>query len=176
MDDNSEILDLVDEKGKTIGQAARGEIHGDPTKRHRAVHIFVVNKRGEYYLQKRSAAKRIQPGKWDTSVGGHLAVGEDYEAAALREIEEELGIKLVDAKGLKHCHDYVWVSPVETEHVRTFMLEHQGPFAYNRQEIDEGKFWAVEQLLAALGGGELTPNLEEELRRLGLTSEQGEND
>ncbi len=166
IDKENEILDLLDEQGAVIGTIKRGECHGDPDKRHRAVHILVCNAKGEYYLQKRTASKKIQPGKWDSSVGGHLPSGEDYEQGALRELAEELGVSLPDASRLEHAHDYIWRSSVETEHVRTYLLEDEGPFRHDPNEIDDGKFWTVEELRAARGEGILTPNLEEELRKL----------
>ena len=115
--------------------------------------------------------KRIQPGRWDTSVGGHLKAGESYEDGAARELLEELGVNMKNAGGraaLGRLHDYVWRCPVETEHVRTFELAHDGPFTLHPAEIDEGRFWTEDELRAAVGTGTLTPNLEEELRRIGV--------
>ncbi len=165
----AEFVEIVDESGRVVSRARRADCHGNPSLAHRAVHILVMNSRGDIFLQKRSKTKRVQPGKWDTSVGGHLACGESYEEAALREIEEEVGIELRDASRLRHLHDYVWRSDTETEHVRTFMLEHDGPFALQREEIEDGRFWPEAEVRRTVGTGRLTPNLEEELRRLGLT-------
>jgi isopentenyldiphosphate isomerase len=168
MDKQDEILDLLNEQGEIIGTIPRGECHGDPGKRHRASHILVRNGAGNYFLQKRSTAKKIQPGKWDSSVGGHVPSGESYEQGALRELSEELGVQLSDDSRLQFAHDYVWQSPVETEHVRTYILEHEGPFNCDPEEIEEGRFWSVAEMRAAQGSGELSPNLEEELRKLGV--------
>jgi isopentenyldiphosphate isomerase len=168
-DKDDEVLDLVDDDGRVTGTVRRGDCHGRPWLQHRAVHILVVSSRGEYFLQRRSRAKRIQPGRWDTSVGGHVCAGETYEQAAAKELEEELGVRLSDPSALVHRHDYVWRSPIETEHVRTFVLEHDGPFSLEAAEIDEGRFWTVAEMTAAAGTGSLTPNLEEEMRKLGLT-------
>jgi len=173
-DPEGEMLDLVDESGSVVGKATREECHSSTALAHRAVHVFVRNSSGAIFLQKRALTKRIQPGRWDTSVGGHPASGESYEAAARRELLEELGLSLADAGGagaLRRLHDYVWRSPVETEHVRTFELDHEGPFELQVEEIDEGRFWTEEDLRAAAGTGELTPNLEEELRRIGVLDE-----
>jgi len=166
-----EILDLVDESGRVVGRATREECHADPSRAHRAVHVFVRDSTGAIFLQKRAKTKRIQPGRWDTSVGGHLESGEGYEQGAARELLEEIGLSLDDAGGadaLRRLHDYVWRSPVETEHVRTYELVHDGPFRLQREEIDEGRFWTLDELRAAAGTGALTPNLEEELRRIGI--------
>ncbi len=167
-DKEDELIDRVDEAGRVIGVVRRGDCHGNPDLHHRAVHVFVINARGEYFLQKRSLAKLIQPGRWDTSVGGHVGSGETYEQAACKELAEELGIVITDAGLLRQSHDYVWRSSVETEHVRTFLLRHEGPFTLQREEIDDGRFWSLVELRSAVGTGTLTPNLEAELRNLGL--------
>jgi len=167
----AEMLDLVDESGRVVGKATRDECHSSISLAHRAVHIFVRNSAGAIFLQKRALTKRIQPGRWDTSVGGHLESGEGYEEGAERELLEELGVCLDDAGGaraLRRLHDYVWRSPVETERVRTFEITCEGPFKLQAEEIDEGRFWSLDELRAAAGTGELTPNLEEELRRIGV--------
>jgi len=163
-----EMLDLVDEAGRVVGKATREECHSSTALAHRAVHVFVRNSSNAIFLQKRAVTKRIQPGRWDTSVGGHPESGESYEAAARRELLEELGLSLGDAEALRQLHDYVWRSPVETEHVRTYELVREGPFKLQTEEIDEGRFWSPDELRAAAGTGELTPNLEEELRRIGV--------
>ena len=75
------------------------------------------------------------------------------------------------SRALRRLHDYVWRSPVETEHVRTYELVHKGPFKLQAEEIDEGRFWTPDELRAAAGSGVLTPNLEEELRRIGVLDE-----
>ncbi|MHC4201519.1 MAG: NUDIX hydrolase [Planctomycetota bacterium] len=170
-EEDDEFLEIVDELGRVVGAEPRSKCHGDPALAHRAVHVFARNSGGECFLQKRALSKRIQPGKWDTSVGGHVLPGESWERAAARELLEELGVRLDDVGGpsaLRHLHDYVWRSPVETEHVRTYELAHDGPFRLDPIEISEGRFWTVEELRAAAGTGVLTPNLEEELRLVGV--------
>ena len=59
---------------------------------HRAVHVLVFNSRGEIFLQKRSMTKDREPGKWDSSSSGHVDSGEDYDACAVRELREEIGL------------------------------------------------------------------------------------
>ena len=164
---DQELLDLVDADNAVIGTVPRSRVHGEPKLRHRAVHVLVYDDRGALLLQKRSAAKEIQPGKWDTSVGGHLAVGESYVAAAVREAGEELGLT-VAAADLEPVHEYVWRSAVETEHVTSFRLRSEGPFHPHPGEIEEVRFWSPEQLRAAIGASVLTPMLEHELTLLGV--------
>ena len=90
-----EVFDVVDEADEVIAQSTRGEVHSQGL-RHRAVHVLVFNPEGEVYLQKRSLLKDTHGGKWDSSSSGHLDAGEDYETAAIRELEEELLIEAAE--------------------------------------------------------------------------------
>lgn len=86
-----EIFDICDAEDRVIGQAPRSEVHARKLL-HRAVHIWVFNPSGELLLHLRSASKDEYPLCWTSSASGHLAAGEDYETAAARELEEELGL------------------------------------------------------------------------------------
>ena len=74
-DNKQERFPIVDEEGRVVGSATRGECHNGSRLLHPVVHLHVFNTRGEVYLQKRPQWKDIQPGKWDTSVGGHMDYG-----------------------------------------------------------------------------------------------------
>ena len=87
MKEKTELLEIVDSEGKVIGIAPRFQIHGNPSLMHRVIHILLFNKKGELLLQKRSMDKDVAPGKWDTSVGGHVDPGEELPAAAAREMK-----------------------------------------------------------------------------------------
>jgi isopentenyl-diphosphate delta-isomerase type 1 len=165
LNETDEIFELVDEQGQVVGLATRRECHSDPRLLHQAVHVFVFNGEGAIFLQRRSRRKKIQPGRWDTSVGGHVAPGEPPEEAALREMEEELGITAVQPTFL---HQYIWRSPVESELVRTYRCEHEGPFDLHPGEIEEGRFCTVEEIARMAEEDQLTPNLVHELGLLGL--------
>ncbi|HMP72092.1 MAG TPA: NUDIX domain-containing protein [Kiritimatiellia bacterium] len=160
---SAEIFDLVNEHGEVIGQAPRRECHGNPSLIHQAVHVFIFNHRNHLFLQKRSLAKDIQPGRWDTSVGGHLQPGESAEAGALRETREELGIT---PRNVTFAYQFFWRSPLETELIRTFLLRHDGPFSLDPAEIDEGRFWSPDEIHDALGTRTFTPQFEHEYPRL----------
>lgn len=157
-----EWLEVVDKQGNVYDTARREDVHKNPNLLHRAVHIIVVNDNGDIFLQKRSANKDIQPGKWDTSVGGHLNVGESYERAAKREANEELGIRNIS---LEKLYDYLWRSERETELVRTFLCHYNGPFSMDMEELETGRFWTIQEIQSNLGTGILTPNFEEEFSR-----------
>ena len=158
-----ELFELVDESGAVIGRAPRGLCHGNPGLLHQAVHVLVFNAAGELFLQRRSLAKDVQPGRWDTSVGGHMAPREKPLESALREAREELGL---DGVPLEFSHEYLWRTAVETEYVRTYTARCEGPFTLDPGEIEEGRFWSFAEIAAQLGTGVFTPNFEWEFERL----------
>src|SRR5437870_4184219 len=90
---NEEIFDVVSEHDEVIGQQTRREVHRLGLQ-HRAIHVLIFNQRGEIFLQKRSITKDTFPGAWDSSASGHLDTGETYDACAVRELREELGVSL----------------------------------------------------------------------------------
>jgi isopentenyl-diphosphate delta-isomerase type 1 len=159
MTKRTEIFEIVDENDRVIGQAPRSECHGNPALVHRVAHVLVFNSRGELLLQKRSAAKDIQPGKWDTSVGGHLDPGESYLEAACREMREELGIE-----GVKLTWLYASKvrNDVESENVATYLALYDGEFVFDPAEIDTVRFWSGDEIETSLGREVFTPNFEEE--------------
>lgn len=154
-----EMFDIINEAGEVVGTAPRNQCHGDPSLVHRAAHVLVFNDAGELLLQLRSMDKDIQPGRWDTSVGGHLAPGEDYETAGAREMEEELGITGVR---LNYLYDYQLRNAVESENIRSFQVVYDGPVSFQRSEIDQVAFWSMKDIRLALGTGIFTPNFEQE--------------
>lgn len=82
---------IVNQNDKVIGSSPR-KAAVESGKIHRIVRIFVFNPAGELYLQKRPGSMDVGRGKWDQSAGGHVDAGEEYEAAAHRETEEEIGL------------------------------------------------------------------------------------
>ncbi len=157
----TELFDIVDEEDRLIGQAPRSACHGNPALIHRVAHVLVFNRRGELLLQKRSGTKDIQPGKWDTSVGGHLDPGETYLQAACREMREELGIAGIPLTFLYHSRIR---NEIESENVATFLARYDGEIRFEPREIDEVSFWTAQEIDRELGSGLFTPNFEEEWR------------
>jgi isopentenyldiphosphate isomerase len=145
---SEERLDVVDAFDRVEGQAARGEIHRLGL-RHRAVHIFVVNRVGEVLLQKRSMLKDTWPGAWDSSAAGHLAAGEEYEAAAWREVEEEIGWR-PEAGGLREIGRLDACRDTGEEFVRIYRAEGEGPFRFPPEEIERLAWFSSERIDAAI--------------------------
>ncbi len=158
----TEYLDMVNEKDRVIGTTSRAEAHGNPKQIHRVAHVLVFNTKGEIFLQKRSIEKDVQPGKWDTSVGGHLDRGECYRDAAVRETTEELGIRRPQ---LRFLYKYLHRNSFESEYVSTFSCIYDGPIRIQKSEIEEGRFWTPEEIDKEAENGIFTPNFLDELAR-----------
>ena len=162
-DNGSELFPVVDPSGVVVGSATRGECHGGSMLLHPVVHLHLFNSRGELYLQKRSMNKDIQPGKWDTAVGGHIDYGETVEEALRREVREELGITDFVPQFITR---YVFESAIEKELVNTFRTTYEGPVTPDPSELDGGRFWSPAEILDNIGKGVFTPNFEGEYKRL----------
>ena len=161
-DNNAEIFPIVDENGCTIGSATRGECHSGSKLLHPVVHLHLFDSEGRLYLQQRPLWKEIQPGKWDTAVGGHIDYGEDVEAALMREAREEIGIELFAPQFLMR---YVFESEREKELVHVFCAVYTGEIRPS-DELDGGRFWSMEEIEGSMGKGILTPNFEQEFGML----------
>lgn len=170
-DNEREQFPLVDEDGRVIGKASRGECHNGSHLLHPVVHLHVFNSRGEVYLQKRPEWKDIQPGKWDTAVGGHIDYGETPEEALRREVREELGIEAFKPEPLGK---YVFESQRERELVYVHKTIYDGPVRPSAEELDGGRFWTLQELRQAIGRQILTPNFESEFQRFFLTPSEEE--
>jgi Cof subfamily protein (haloacid dehalogenase superfamily) len=162
MDNQQEIFPIVDESGKVTGSATRGECHSGSKLLHPVVHLHVFNSKGDIYLQRRPDWKDIQPGKWDTAVGGHIGYGETPEEALRREVREELDItdfipKFVDK--------YVFESNRERELVYVNRTTYDEEIRPSKEELDGGRFWTMQEIREAMGKDILTPNFESEFRR-----------
>lgn len=134
-----EIFDVVDDRDEPIGRATRREVHARGLL-HRAVHVLVFDAAGRIFLQKRSMKKDLCPGLWDSSCSGHLDAGEDYDAAAVRELGEELGWQVKETPPrwfrIAACEEtgreFVWV----------YRLQADGPFVLHPEEIERGEWLA----------------------------------
>jgi isopentenyldiphosphate isomerase len=157
-----EYLEIVDVNGEVIGSAPRSKVHGDPSLVHRVVHVLLLNKDGEILLQKRSENKDVAPGRWDTSVGGHVGMGEDLITSSRREMLEELG---VTGDEPEYLYSYTHSNAYETELVTTFRHAYDGEFSFNREEIDEIRFWSFDKIRQAVGKRILSDNFEHEFSK-----------
>jgi isopentenyldiphosphate isomerase len=154
-----EWVPLVDEAGHVTGQAPRSEVHNGSKLLHPVVHMHVINPGKSVLLQKRPETKLIQPGKWDTAVGGHISAGETVEEALKKEAFEEIGLTGFSARQLMV---YTWESDVEAELVYLFLTHDSNNYRLHSEEVTEAKFWTKKQIETNLGCGIFTPNFEHE--------------
>jgi isopentenyldiphosphate isomerase len=138
-----EIFDVVNERDEVIDRRPRSEVHRLGLL-HRAVHVLVFNARGQIFLQKRSMAKDRQPGLWDSSASGHVDSGEDYDATAVREVEEEIGLRLPKSPARLFKIDAC--AETDQEFVWVYRCESEGPFELNPSEIDRGGWFSREEV------------------------------
>lgn len=145
--EREEWFDVVDTNDAVIGRAPRREVHARGLW-HRAVHVLVFNAAGQVFLQKRSMAKDMSPGLWDSSCSGHLDTGEDYDAAAQRELGEELGLRLAQPPARWHrvaaCAETGW------EFCWVYRLTAEGPFVLHPEEIERGEWVAPAEVTRRL--------------------------
>lgn len=142
-DMSEEIFDVVNERDEVIDHRPRSEVHRLKLL-HRAVHVLVFNARGQLLLQKRSMRKDCFPGTWDSSASGHLDRGESYDACAVRELREEIGLVLQTTPTrlfkIAACpetgQEFVWV----------YRCESEGPFEFQAEEVDRGDWFSPQEI------------------------------
>ncbi len=157
--DGSEIFPVVQEDGTVTGRATREYCHGGSMLLHPVVHLHLIDRQERVYLQKRSMKKDIQPGKWDTAVGGHVIYGERIIEALHRESFEELS--LTDYNPI-YIGSYVYETGRDREFVNIFAAVGHFQVCPDHDEVDEGRWMTVKEVEKLASRGRLTPNFRSE--------------
>lgn len=160
-DRGSERLPVVNAEGQVVGSATRAECHSGSKLLHPVVHLHVYNLQGELFLQKRPMWKDIQPGRWDTAVGGHVDWGEEVHDALVREVREEIGLTDVEPEFVAR---YVYESRCEKELVHVFRVK-TDKVPVPSDELDGGRFFSHEEIMALKPTECFTPNFISEYER-----------
>ena len=158
-DSGIEFFPIVEPNGLVVARAAREYCHSGAKPLHPVVHLHIIDRFSRIYLQKRPMSKKIQPGKWDTAVGGHVSYGEGIVEAVYREASEELGFTEFNPIWLE---TYLFESEIEKEMVNIFAVVGSYDLHPDLEEVDEGRWWKLEDIDASLGKGVFTPNFESE--------------
>jgi isopentenyl-diphosphate delta-isomerase type 1 len=144
----SELITIVDEDDMVIGAETRAAARKQGL-RHRIVRVFLINDKGQILLQRRSLTLSDNPGRWDQSVGGHVDEGEDYEEAALRETQEELGVSPV---GFKNVGKFYTERPANDGFIRrfnaVFVARCDGPVSPSPDEVAEVRWLSLKKIRA----------------------------
>ena len=159
----SEWFPIVLPSGMVVGRSTREYCHGGSKPLHPVIHIHIIDRFSRVYLQKRSMRKDIQPGKWDTAVGGHVSYGESLIEAVYREASEELGFTEFNPIYLE---TYEFESAVEREMVNVFAAVGSYELHPDLDEVDEGRWWELADIDANIGKGIFTPNFESEFQMI----------
>lgn len=155
----SEWFPVIEPNGMVIGRSTRQYCHSGAKPLHPVIHIHIIDRYSRIYLQKRSMNKDIQPGKWDTAVGGHVSYGESVLEAVYREASEELGLTAFNPIHLK---TYEFESSIEREMVNVFAAVGSYALYPDMDEVDEGRWWEISDVDGAIGKEIFTPNFESE--------------
>lgn len=161
--DNMEVFPVIDDDGIVIGRASRQYCHGGSHLLHPVVHLHIISRDEKIYLQKRSMKKDLLPGRWDTAVGGHVKYGEGILEALLRESSEELRFSEYNPI---YLGSYRWDSKKESELVNIFAAVGTYDLRPDKDEVDEGRWWTLDQIDEAIGKSILTPNFEQEFKQI----------
>lgn len=145
-----EFLDIVDKDDIVIGKASKADAY-KKSLCHRIAHVLIFNDEGKMVLQKRSSQVSFCPGHWSTAVGGHVQAGETYEAAALREYQEELGttskLELVGK-------DFYDAPNVPDKFLTTFKTQFNGPFNPDPKVVSEVGAFDIAEIKRMIANGE----------------------
>ena len=158
-----EYFPIMQPSGLVVGRALRSYCHSGAKPLHPVVHIHIIDRFSRIYLQKRSMRKDIQPGKWDTAVGGHVSYGETILEAVYREASEELGLIAFNPIAIR---SYEFESQVERELVNVFAAVGSYDLRPDLDEVDEGRWWELADIDASIGKGVFTPNFESEFQMI----------
>lgn len=156
---SGEWFPVVLPSGLVVGRSTREFCHSGAKPLHPVIHIHIIDRYSRIYLQKRSMKKDIQPGRWDTAVGGHVSYGEGILEAVYREASEELGFTEFNPI---HIETYLFESEIEREMVNVFGVVGSYELHPDLDEVDEGRWWELADIDANIGKGVFTPNFETE--------------
>lgn len=157
--DKLEIIEVIDSEGKVVGTASRGETC-DKGLLHQAVNIVIFNRKGQIFIQKRSAKKAAFGLFWDISASEHLKSGEDYKSAAVRGLKEELavkaGLRLLRRKHVQtNKYQKNGRNIIENELVELYGGVYSGKISINKDEVERGMFITLSNLIDEIANGDI---------------------
>ena len=159
---SGEMLPVIEPNGEVIGQASREYCHKAHLL-HPVIHLHLIDRFGNLFLQKRALSKENWPGCWDTAVGGHVLFGESFEEALYRESDEELGLTAFNPILVGES---LYKDRFEHELVAVYAAVGHFPVSPNPEEVSEGRWWRMDEIEDNLGKSVFTPIFEEDFRKL----------
>ena len=154
VDPADEIVAIVDEHNCVVGSAARREMRARRLP-HRAAYVLVFDSRGHVFVQKRTRTKDVFPGYYDPAAGGVVLAGETFLEAALRELEEEMGIRGVP---LQDLFEFYYEDAQNRVRGAAYRCVYDGPVTLQEEEVESGAFMAVDDVLEQAAARPTTPD------------------
>jgi isopentenyl-diphosphate Delta-isomerase len=143
------MLELVDERGRTVGIAEKLAAHRAPGQLHRAFSVFLFDSEGRLLLQRRAMSKYHSPGVWSNTCCGHPYPGEQPFVAAARRTAEELGAApavMQEAGTVRYNHPDPASGLVEQEYNHLFVGQLSAAPDPDPEEIGEIAFVTAQEL------------------------------
>lgn len=157
-----EKVEIVDEKDRVIKIVSYQE-RGEKALLARSSFVVVITSNGRIYLPKRSKNIKFFPGCYETGASGAKKIGESLEECAIRELEEELGIK---NQKIKFLFEYRHRSEKDNYNAMIYMCVYDGPLTLQKDEVEKGLFVPLTELKNFLRNNEFAPGRKEILKKL----------
>jgi len=149
-----ELVDIVDDDDRVIATVTRAEMRAGRLQ-HRCVSIAVVGSDGRLLVHRRADDKDVWPGMWDIAAGGVVAAGEGYDAAAVRELAEELGVHV---ERLEHLGEGRFRDDAVALIGRGYLAVHDGPFTFTDGEIAVVRWVTRDELTVLMAAERFVPD------------------
>ncbi len=134
-DPGTELVDVIDDEGRTVGTVPRREMRARRLP-HRCTYLLVFNRRGELLIHLRTPTKDVYPSHWDVAIGGVVAAGESFDAGVRREAREELGVEVEP----EELFPFRYADAASVVHGMVYRAVHEGPFRFQAEEVVRGEF------------------------------------
>ncbi len=158
-----ELVQIVDEKGEFTGQILDKEVAHDKNLLHNEISVFIINEQHEVLLQKRSLNKRFNPNKWGLC-SGHVKAYESLETAALREVQEEVGLDIKE-KDLHKFGKKEFKIENTNSHITYFYYiksnKKESEFIIQKEELSEVKWFLIDKVIEMIKAKDTTITFKE---------------
>jgi isopentenyldiphosphate isomerase len=149
-----DLVDVVDEHDVVVATVTRAEMRAKRL-RHRCVAVLVRDRQHHVLVHRRSEDKDVWPGRWDLTIGGVVAHGEDYARAAARELAEEVGIEGAELRFLHHAR---YEDDDVREQAHLYSVTWDGPIRFVDGEVVEARWLTPAELVALLAREPFCPD------------------
>ena len=146
-----ELLDIVDDNDLVIGQKMRSEIYINKLSNFRVINAFIINDKGQLWIPRRTASKKLFPLHLDCSVGGHVSAGESYDDAFKRELKEELNLE-ADLLNFTHIGKMNPINHNVSAFMNVYLINYNSIPNYNKLDYVEYYWLKPKELLTRLSG------------------------